>query len=340
MARVGQTDFYRLQTLGADPDGNPKGLHGVTPAYGAIECKREADALCGAVNLLSNGAHVNAPQREGDSLLHVAARRGDISVVRYLMRRGADLRARDAYGRSPLDHALQQGHEAVAELLRHPENVPLDDVSVRYAFDAGGGAVEWPDLSDIPRREREGVTGPSHFDLPGVRAIVEPDPRRAFGRSSQNELAIEACGHTGAREIARFLLDQGLPQSFCTSLSIGDLDRARELLEISPSCIHERGPHDFATMWYAAIGGGNVEAAELLLEHGVEVDQESMGTTCLHWAAMRGQMDLATFLVEKGAELEAIGFKWDAAGHTPLMQAQERGQEAMVRLLRDLGARS
>ena len=336
--RAGRDDTYILQDLGADPDANPRGRFGVTPAFGAIECRHQGDALRCLVALLSNGGHVNAPQREGDTLLHAAARRGDPALVRYLLRRGADARSRDARGRTALDLAQAAGHAAAATLLLQPDSVPRDDTSVRYAFDASGGAVTWPDLSDVPQSEQSAVTGPSHAKLDKVKEALRGEPRRSFSRSTQNELAIEACGHTGNRTIMRYHLDHGVPQSVCTSISIGDLPRAKALLAAHPSAIHERGPHDFALLWYAAIGGGSVEAAELLLDAGVPVDQESQGTTALHWAADRGQLDLARLLVEKGADVDAPGYKFDRAGQRPLQLARESDQHDMVKLLQDLGA--
>jgi ankyrin repeat protein len=336
--RAGRDDTYILQDLGADPDANPRGRFGVTPAFGAIECRHPGDALRCLVALLSNGAHVNAPQREGDTLLHAAARRGDPALVRYLLRRGADWRVRDARGHSALAQAEAAGHAAVVALLRQPELVPRDDTSLRYAFDASGGAVVWPDLSDVPQKEQSAVTGPSHAKLDKVKAAVGQEPRRSFSRSTQNELAIEACGHTGNREIMRYHLDHGVPQSLCTSISIGDLPRAKALLAAHPTAIHERGPHDFALLFYAAIGGGSVEAAELLLDAGVPVNQESQGTTALHWAADRGQLDLVRFLAERGADLDAVGYKFDRNGQRPLQLALESGEADMVKLLEDLGA--
>jgi len=71
----------------------------------------------------------------------------------------------------------------------------------------------------------------------------------------------------------------------------------------------------------------------------VPLDQESLGNNCLHWAAMRGQLDLIRFLAERDADLEAVGYKFDAAGQTPLALAGAREQDAGARLLRDLGAR-
>jgi hypothetical protein len=211
-------------------------------------------------------------------------------------------------------------------------------MTTRYAWDANGAPVTWPDLSDLARGEQAAVTGPAHFNLSAVKELVDPDARRAFGRSSQGELAVEASGHTGYREGALYLLERGVPMSLCTALSVGELDRARAILVAYPNAIHERGPHDFAPMFYPAIGGGNVEAAELLLEHGCQVDQESQGSTALHEAAARGHIELAAFLLEKGATLDAVGYKLDRAGWTPLQAAQARGQGAMVAFLKERGA--
>lgn len=337
-ARAGEEGLWHLQAWGADPDGNPRGPRGVTPAHGALRCPDRGGAIRALVGLLSNGGHVNARQRDGDSLLHAAARRGDAYLVGYLLRRGADDGARDARGSTALDQARELGHTAVVALLERAGGVPRDDPFTRYAWDASGERVRWPDLSDLSGAEQAAVTGPSHFDLAAVRALVDPDPRRSFSRSYQDELAVEASGHTGASEIARLHLEHGVPQSLCTSLSIGDLARARAILAAHPGAVHERGPHDFPPLWYASIGGGSVEAAELLLAAGAPVDQESQLTTAVHQAASRGQVELLRFLAGRGADLERVGYKWSRAGHTPLAIAAERGRDAAVRTLRELGA--
>ena len=53
----------------------------------------------------------------GSSALHVAAYRDNEDVARYLALRGADLRAVDARGRTPLDVALRERHGGVAAIL-------------------------------------------------------------------------------------------------------------------------------------------------------------------------------------------------------------------------------
>jgi hypothetical protein len=190
----------------------------------------------------------------------------------------------------------------------------------------------------VPQADQSAVTGASHFDLGRVRALLAADPLATFSFSTDAELAIEACGHTGNRPIIRLHLEHGAPLSLPTAISLGDLEHARFLLQEDPLRVHERGPHDFALMWYASIGDGSIEAAELLLEAGTPIDQSSSGDTCLHWAVQRDQPELVAWLLERGADPDPVGHKWERAGVTPLGLARARGRKACADLLAAAGA--
>jgi ankyrin repeat protein len=336
-ARMGRSGFWRLQSRGADPDARPLGRRGQTPAGGALSCPDPNRAHRAAIELLSNAGSPHARQPHGDTLLHLAGRRGDEYLVRYLLRRGAEPSAHNERGETPLDVARASGHDVVAATLRAEATIPRDHLRLRYAYDASGGAVDFLELWDVPKALQGQVTGSSHNEAERVQRFLEDDARLVFSISSQDELAVEACGHTGNHEIMRMHLDRGAPQSLATSLSLGDLARAKELLAEDPLVIHERGPHDFPMMWYASIGGGGVEAAELLLAHGADVDQETLHTTALHRAARSGQTELACFLVERGADVRARGQLPWAQGLTPAETARLGGSEATARALEELG---
>jgi ankyrin repeat protein len=64
---------------------------------------------------------VNARQAGEFTPLHGAAQNGQVEMVRLLLEHGADLGARAADGRSALDFALENGHQAAADLLRQVE---------------------------------------------------------------------------------------------------------------------------------------------------------------------------------------------------------------------------
>ena len=79
--------------------------------------------------------------------------------------------------------------------------------------------------------------------------------------------------------------------------------------------------------------------AELLMERGAEVEQQHyLGTTALHYAALRGQTEMVQLFIEHGADVQRIGRKFDAAGQTPLQMAGTQGHDDVVRLLQDRGA--
>ena len=118
-----------------------------------------------------------------------------------------------------------------------------------------------------------------------------------------------------------------------------DFDTVEFWLKRDPSLINERGAHDFPVMWYAVIGGGSVEMAELLAHHHVPLDQESVGTTALHWCVRRGDRDLVRWLIERGADPEPVGFRNSRDGQTPLQVAIADDRSQMVALLKDLGVR-
>jgi len=339
-ALVGSLGMWRLRGHGCAPDAAPAGGSGFTPARGALEAARDEWARIALCDLCSNGADVNAPQAGRSSVLHGAVLRRDADCVRLAVRKGADVRAVDEAGRTARELALAIGWEEGARVLAEPERLPRDRRGSRFALDANRAPIARPDLSDVPRALQNRVTGASHARLEVLRELVAPDPRLVFSISTDDELAIEACAHTGVRPIIRFHLDHGAPLSLPTAVSLGDLDAITFWLERDPLLVHERGAHDFPLMWYAALGGGSVEVAERLARHGVPVDQESTGSTALHLCVgRRDDLELARWLLERGADPEAVGYKWSRAGETPLALALAADNPKAAALLRGAGAK-
>jgi len=76
--------------------------------------------LEGARDALSQGAAPNTTDGAGRTALMLAARRGDVGMVRLLQQAGADVRRTDREGLSAIDHARRAGHEALARHLEAP----------------------------------------------------------------------------------------------------------------------------------------------------------------------------------------------------------------------------
>jgi ankyrin repeat protein len=338
-ALAGTNELWRIRSLGSLRDAAPAGGSGFTPARGAMEQRTFSGALISATDLLSNGSSPNSRQRGCDSVLHGAVRRREERLVRLAVRKGCDVEARDDAGRTALELARELDWGVGALLLESQADLPRDHRASRFLCDANRKPLQRIELPDVPQALQNEVTGSSHSNLKKLSALVKTDPRLIFSISTDDELAIEASAHIGNHELMRFHLDHGAPFSLPTAASLADAAMLRYLLDSDPLLIHERGAHDFAPMHYAALGRGDVEIAALLHERGAAIDQESQGLTALHWSVRRDRPDLTVWLIEHGADLQALSYKWDERGQTPLQVALAFKQAGQAKILRDAGAR-
>jgi ankyrin repeat protein len=330
------TSIWHVYAMGGRPDA--RGASGPSALVAALQHPNLATAELTAASLLGNAASAVVVESGGVTPLHLAAARGSLDLVEMLVRKGALVEARDGAGRTAREQAETAGQGATAALLAHHREIPRDHSTSRRALDAEGRPYAPPDLSHHSILVTSHVVGAAHFDLEETRAQIERHPELAHSIATTSEGAVEGCAHTGRHEIVDFLLGHGAPYSLPTAVMRGDLAWTRRLLSEDALRIHERGPHDFALLWYPVIGGGRLELAELLLDAGAEVErQHFLGTTALHFAALGGQAEMVELLLDRGADPHRVGRKFDPAGQTPLDLAQSRGHEAVAGLLRARG---
>ena len=83
---------------------------------------------------------------------------------------------------------------------------------------------------------------------------------------------------------------------------------------------------------------GDLKAVQQILESGVDINLRDLtGFTPLHWAAMNNQMEVAGFLIKKGADINARESKYNLS---PLDIARTRKIKEMEQLLLKNGAKS
>ncbi len=339
-ALSGTRDLWRVRAAGCESDAAPQGGSGWTPARAAMEGPSVTESWVSATDLLSNGADVNASQRGNSTVLHGAVLRQDERVVALAIRKGAQIDARDAEGRTPLALAEQLGWTKGVEFLKNHRSIPRDHRASRFAFDVHRKPIQRPDMSGIPQELQSKATGNSHANLPVVQELVKSDPRLVFSISTDDELAIEASAHMGNHDIMNFHLEHGSPLSLPTAVSLGNEDFIRFLLDDDPELIHERGAHDFPIMTFVAIGTGSPDLAALLFdEYGASLDQHSAGSTALHWCVARGRYELAEWLIENGANFNSVSYRSKPEGETPLAVAKRVGDSNFIQLLQKVGAK-
>jgi uncharacterized protein len=114
-AAFGHLEVARLlMGRGADPNAVTLNSDRLTPLHSAVAAKHRDTASL----LLALGASPNNVQRGGFTALHIAARDGDEAIVDMLLLRGADATRRSDDGKTPIDLAVENGHGALAGLLR------------------------------------------------------------------------------------------------------------------------------------------------------------------------------------------------------------------------------
>jgi ankyrin repeat protein len=118
--------------------------------------------------------------------------------------------------------------------------------------------------------------------------------------------------------------------------AFGDVDRLTVLLSDEPSLVTAYSGDGFTPLHFAAFFG-RYEAAALLIERDAEVDALGRGWmtgTAMHSAVSRLQSDVVRILLEAGANPNVR----QSAGWTPLHAAAANGDRVSVDLLLDAGA--
>lgn len=121
-------------------------------------------------------------------------------------------------------------------------------------------------------------------------------------------------------------------EEFVAALSKNNLKLAKELMRngLDPNAKHESAP-----MLYAVSRWGDLEMARFLVEKGAKIDAtDDMKITPLIVASHNGKKDIVQYLISKGANVNHIG----AGKRTPASVAKSQGHKDIVKILKTAGA--
>src|SRR5258706_9138555 len=313
---------FMLLSKGADLSAGPG-----SPLLDAAGAKDATTAYEIVGELAGNASNVKARDADGVTALHRAAAAGHPLVCEFLIHRGADPAVRDKSGKTALDVAKG---DAVAT-IRNEAKIERVYFARRYP------GVKMPDAAPVPQSIVNQFASVGHGDFAQVKELFGRYPALLLTRASWDEMAIEAGAHTGQVQIAKFLADAGAPVSICTASVLGLADVVRRLVKEDPNVIRDRGAHAQPPLQFAAVAKSEVETAKVLLDAGHPGGSRGFGETTLHVSARRGHVDLAELLLEHGADINARSYQRSAI--TPLALAIKAEQEKMVEVLKSGGAK-
>lgn len=256
--------------------------------------------------MFKQGAGVNKrDESDGSTVLHHAAEAGSRVFVWLLLKQGADVNARDGFGRTALHLACetrQSSSQRVVELLIEK------GAEINFQTNAGETALHlacWAkdralvdtllkNRADVGLADKNGMT-PLH--VVAHSRTNESDMANALLQCSANVNAVDSIGRSPLHWACFF---EGVWTVFQILNKSADVNLTdyRGDTPLHLSCISK-----------------GVEISDMLIKKGAEISTTNRrGRTALHMAVLHGSVSVVDVLLDNGADVDAK----DVSGDTPL----------------------
>jgi uncharacterized protein len=242
-------------------------------------------------SLIKQKVDVNAPQADGTTALHWAARRDDLEAADALIRAGASAKAANRYGVTALSLACVNGNAKMVEKL--------------LAAGADPDAV-------LAEGETALMTASRTGNVAVVNALIAKGANVNAKEEWKGQTALMWAAAESHPEVVRILIEHG-----------ADVNAVSNAWHFTDT----KGTNGNANVYYPkggltpllfAVRQGNLESTKLLVAAGANVNQtDPVKISPLVVAINNAQYDIASYLLDKGADPNIA----DSTGKTALYAA-------------------
>ncbi|XP_064648007.1 transient receptor potential cation channel subfamily A member 1 homolog isoform X2 [Lineus longissimus] len=248
------------------------------------------------------------------------------SIIRYLVKKAADVNHKDEYGLTPLHFAAMKGNEIAASELLGINNIDIEatdkqDMTALHLAATHNQPAVARLLIDMGAQLRcidEELSTPLHLAcMEGSEMIM----KMLFEAGEKMD---------GWVTVSQMVTDQDMDQSTPLHKAVegGHHAVAKECIERGADVNTCRG--GWNTCLHLAAVTGDQDIVKLLLDNNARIDSlNDQQETALHRAAAFDQTDVCEVLLERGALVE----KKNKDNFTPLLVAANKGHERTVKCL-------
>ncbi|RFU24961.1 hypothetical protein B7463_g11382, partial [Scytalidium lignicola] len=265
-------------------------------------------------------------------VLQMAAFLNDRDFVRLLLSRGVDVNVTGYYYGTALQAAVRCGHKVVAELLLEA-GAEVNIVQGRWHTALRAAVVGGHD--DVVRLLINHGADP-HLKVGAAEDWTEPKTILQLAVRTGNPSILEALLAAGA-DVSEVESDTPVPHPLVLSAQQGNAAMVQALLGAgAPVNVSSQGMRwDDANPLHAAVRGGHIDVISMLLDRGADVDKDiDDGGTPLYHAADKANLQAVQLLLAAGANVNH-GSHYGA----PLQRAARNSHLDIVQLLLAAGAK-